>query len=100
MDLRKERPTESVSRVERALGVRLDLSSEVVKRRSIGAATGRGTWVRLEVRRVEKIGGQGFNGTEAAATLTGIAKPEWFQSVAWSDPDAGVMWRADETELV
>jgi hypothetical protein len=56
--------------------------------------------VRLEVRRVEKIGGQGFNGTEAAATLTGIAKPEWFQSVAWSDPDAGVMWRADETELV
>lgn len=99
-DLRKERPAESVSRVERALGVRLDPSREVVKRRSLGAATDRGTWVRLEVRQVAKVGGQGFAGNEAAATLAGIAKPAWFQSVAWSDPDAGVMWRADETELV
>jgi hypothetical protein len=56
--------------------------------------------VRVEVRRLDKFGGQGFNGTEAAATLAGVAKPAWLASVAWHDRDSGVMWRADETELV
>ncbi len=99
-DLRKNRPAEAMARAERALGVQFDSAGEVAKRRTIGAATDRGTWVRVEVRRLEKLGGQGFNGAEAAATLTGVAKPAWFASVAWHDRDCGVMWRADETELI
>jgi hypothetical protein len=99
-DLRKHRPAEAVARAERALGVQLDSAGEVVKRRTIGAATDRGTWVRVEVRRLEKLGGQGFNGAEAAATVTGVAKPAWLASVAWHDRERGVMWRADETELI
>ena len=87
-------------RVEKALDVRLDRAGEVRKRRSVGAATDRGTWVRIEMRRVEKMTGQGFNGSEAAALLTGIAKPAWHASVAWSELEIGLMWRADETELV
>jgi hypothetical protein len=30
---------------------------------------------------VSKLFGQGFNGAEAAATLTGVAKPGWLASV-------------------
>jgi hypothetical protein len=32
--------------------------------------------------------------------LTGIAKPAWHASVAWAEPETGMMWRADETDLV
>jgi hypothetical protein len=100
LDLRKNRPAEAVARAERALGVQLNSAAEVVKRRTIGAATDRGTWVRIEVRGLEKLGGQGFNGAETAATVTGVAKPAWLASVAWHDRERGVMWRADETELI
>ena len=62
-------------RVERALGTRLDRDAAVRKRRSVGARTDRGTWVRIEARRPEKIGGQGWNGTECAAALAGVSRP-------------------------
>ncbi|MEO6083525.1 MAG: hypothetical protein ABIQ18_10520 [Umezawaea sp.] len=100
LDLRA-RPRDDVLRhVEQALHVRLDPATEVRKRRSIGAATDRGTWVRIEMRRVEKMAGQGFNGPETAGWLTGIAKPAWHTSLAWAEPETGLMWRADETDLV
>ncbi|MBN9748634.1 hypothetical protein DMP23_47495 [Amycolatopsis sp. A1MSW2902] len=99
-DLRAHPREDVLLRIEQALGVRLDREGEVRKRRSVGAATDRGTWVRIETRRPEKMAGQGFNGPEAAGLLTGIAKPAWHASVAWAEPEAGLMWRADETELV
>jgi hypothetical protein len=39
-------------------------------------------------------------GLEAAATIRGVKKPKWFQSATWTDEDRGVVWRADEVELI
>ncbi|MGH3565276.1 MAG: hypothetical protein ACRDRH_04445 [Pseudonocardia sp.] len=100
LDLRAHPREDVLHRVEKALDVRLDRAGEVRKRRSVGAATDRGTWVRIEMRRLEKMAGQGFNGPEAAGLLPDIAKPAWYASVAWAEPETGLMWRADETELV
>ncbi|MFF8787055.1 hypothetical protein [Streptomyces sp. NPDC015125] len=100
VDLRREPVEEVLDRVERSLGVHLDRETLVRKRRSVGAQTDSGTWVRLERRPLERIDGQGWNGTEAAAALVGIAKPEWFAGTAWRDTAARAMWRADETSLL
>ncbi|MFH8991346.1 hypothetical protein [Streptomyces sp. NPDC017940] len=100
VDLRKE-PVEAVlDRVERSLGVRLDHELVVRKRRSVGARTDRGTWVRIERRGLDRIGVQGGDGTASAEALLGIAKPAWLAGVAWRDETEPVMWRADETELL
>ena len=99
-DLRIEPVDEVLHRVEDALRFRFDTETVVRKRRSVGGRTERGTWVRIERRRLEKIDGQGWNGTECAATLEGVAKPAWLASVAWRDEADAVMWRADETSLL
>lgn len=70
------------------------------KRRSVGARTDRDTWVRVERRLLDKISDQGWNGTETAARLEGVAQPVWRGCVVWRDQDESVMWRADETELL
>ncbi|WP_019629343.1 hypothetical protein [Actinomadura atramentaria] len=44
--------------------------------------------------------GQGWNGVECAALLRGVAKPDWWGGVAWTDPAGRAMWRADETSLL
>ncbi|MFD6227089.1 hypothetical protein ACN6AT_17210 [Streptomyces sp. JL4002] len=99
-DLRVE-PTDIVlDEVERMLGTQLDPATLVRKRRSLGARTDRDTWVRVERRRFEKIGNQGWNGTECAALLDGVAMPQWRRGAAWRQRDEPVMWRADETELL
>lgn len=72
----------------------------VRKRRSVGARTGRGTWVRVERRPIDKINEQGWNGTESAARLEGVVQPEWHGCVVWRDLAGSVMWRADETDLL
>ncbi|MFI5761271.1 hypothetical protein ACIA8F_10015 [Streptomyces sp. NPDC051563] len=100
VDLRREPVDDVVARVEKALHVRLDRQELVRKRRSLGGRTDRGTWVRIERRGFERIGPQGWNGTEAAAVLQGVAMPEWYQGVAWREPGEPVMWRADELELI
>ncbi|AXG78780.1 phosphotransferase [Streptomyces paludis] len=100
VDLRRQPVEDVLKRVEEALHVRLDRQALVRKRRSLGGRTERGTWVRVERRGFERIGSQGWNGTEAAAVLHGIAMPEWYQGVAWREPGAPVMWRADELELM
>ncbi|WP_435608628.1 hypothetical protein [Streptomyces sp. C10-9-1] len=100
VDLRKE-PVEAVlDRVERSLGTSLDRESVVRKRRSVGAGTDRGTWVRIERRGLDRIGVQGWDGTASAEALSDVAKPAWFAGVAWRDETDPVMWRADETELL
>ncbi|WP_327303564.1 hypothetical protein OG730_08065 [Streptomyces sp. NBC_01298] len=100
VDLRRQSVDDVVGRVEEALHVRLDRQELVRKRRSLGGRTDRGTWVRIERRGFERIGPQGWNGTEAAAVLQGVAMPEWYQGVAWREPGEPVMWRADELELI
>ncbi|WP_435599781.1 hypothetical protein [Streptomyces sp. C10-9-1] len=100
VDLRRE-PVEAVlDRVERSLGTRLERESVVRKRRSVGARTDRGTWVRIERRGLDRIGVQGGDGTGSAEALSDVAKPAWFAAVAWRDETDPVMWRADETELL
>ncbi|MFJ2774679.1 hypothetical protein [Streptomyces sp. NPDC087300] len=100
VDLRVE-PVDSVlDHVERSLQVELDRDTVVRKRRSVGARTDRRTWIRIERRGLDKIGVQGWNGTECAARLEGIAQPLWRGCVVWPDADEPVMWRADETELL
>jgi hypothetical protein len=80
--------------------VRFRPETVVRKRRSVGARTDRGTWVRVERRPLGKITDQGWNGTECAARLEGVAQPAWHGCVVWRDADEPVMWRADETDLL
>ncbi|MFJ4646816.1 hypothetical protein ACIP6Q_25175 [Streptomyces bobili] len=100
VDLRVRPVDEVLDRVERAFQVRLDADTVVRKRRSVGARTDRHTWVRVERRSLDRIGDQGWNGTECAARLENIAQPAWQACVVWRDPDEPAMWRADETDLL
>ncbi|MFE5858553.1 hypothetical protein ACFQ61_35715 [Streptomyces sp. NPDC056500] len=100
VDLRVEPVDKVLDRVERALQTRLDPGIVVRKRRSVGARTDRGTWVRVERRSLDKITDQGWNGTESAARLEGVTQPAWRGCVVWRDADEPVMWRADETDLL
>jgi hypothetical protein len=100
VDLRVESVDKVLACVERSLQTGLVPDTVVRKRRSVGARTERDTWVRIERRRLDKIGDQGWNGTECAARLQGIAQPEWRRCVVWRDLDDSVMWRADETSLL
>lgn len=87
-----------VVHVERDLDALFDRGSVVSKRRSVGFATVRGTWVRLEVR--NKFRDDGWYGVEESGALVGVARPAWFQGWAWEDDELGVVWRVDETEYV
>ncbi|WP_460066154.1 hypothetical protein [Streptomyces sp. YKOK-I1] len=100
VDLRVQPVDETLDRVGRSFQTRLDLNTVVRKRRSVGARTDRDTWIRVERRVIDKIGDQGWNGTECAARLEGVAQPEWRGCVVWQDPDEPVMWRADETGIL
>ncbi|MYY86645.1 MULTISPECIES: hypothetical protein [unclassified Streptomyces] len=100
VDLRVEPVDNVLDHVERSLQVELDRDTVVRKRRSVGARTDRRTWIRIERRGLDKIGVQGWNGTECAARLEGIAQPTWRGCVVWRGADEPVMWRADETELL
>ncbi|KFF96358.1 hypothetical protein IQ62_36825 [Streptomyces scabiei] len=100
VDLRVQPVDEVLENVERSLQVRLLPKTVVRKRRSVGARTERDTWVRIERRLLDKIPAQGWNGTECAARLDGIAQPEWHGCVVWRDGNGPVMWRADETALL
>lgn len=100
VDLRVGQVDDVLNQVEGSFQTLLDPGTLVRKRRSLGARTARGTWVRIERRRFEKIGSQGWNGTECAALLNGVARPQWHRGTAWREADDAVMWRADETDLL
>ncbi|MDW8808423.1 hypothetical protein P1P68_27445 [Streptomyces scabiei] len=100
VDLRVQPVDDVLERVERSLQVHLLPETLVRKRRSVGARTDRDTWVRIERRLLDKIPDQGWNGTECAARLEGIAQPEWRGCVVWRDVNGPMMWRADETALL
>ncbi|MEU1020311.1 hypothetical protein ABZ383_26885 [Streptomyces sp. NPDC005900] len=101
VDLRVEPVDAVLAHVERSLHVVLDRRTVVRKRRTVGARTDRRTWVRIERRGLDRIGVQGWNGTECAARLEGVAQPAWHGCVVWRDAaEERVMWRADETGLL
>ncbi|MFJ8151198.1 hypothetical protein [Streptomyces sp. NPDC094468] len=100
VDLRVEAVDDVLEHVERSLQMQLVRDTVVCKRRSVGARTDRGTWVRVERRSFDRIGAQGWNGTEAAAVLHGVSMPKWYAGLAWRERDEPVMWRADEMALV
>lgn len=98
-DLRRVEVKDVLDRVQHSLQLRFDSDNAVRKRRSIGARTDRGTWVRIECRGLERLDGQGW-GIEAAEILQGVPKPKWYAGVSWFDPARQVVWRADETSYV
>lgn len=98
-DLRRVVVGDVVDTVERALHTRLRTAGRVIKRRSMGFASDRGTWVRIECRGPERLDGQGW-GLEAAAVLSGVPIPRWYAGFSWRDPERQVMWRADEIQLI
>jgi hypothetical protein len=98
-DLRRTDIDDVLARVQQALDTRLDLERAVRKRRSVGAPTSRGTWVRIELRGVERLDGQGW-GTEATAVFTNVAAPTWLAGLSWTDHQRAAVWRADETTLI
>ncbi len=98
-DLRKHHCDPIITRVQRQLETRFDLAAEVRKRRSLGYRTDRNTWVRIELRGLDRMRGQGW-GSEDAAVLEGVALPTWHQGLSWFDHDLRAIWRVDETELV
>lgn len=99
-DLRLVDCTRVLDYVTAGLGTELEPGTLRRKRRTVSGATTRGTWLRVEARTEQRVAVQGLGGVEAAATLAGIAKPEWYRSISWHDPGHGVWWRVDETELV
>ncbi|MCC9309420.1 hypothetical protein LN042_20440 [Kitasatospora sp. RB6PN24] len=92
-DLRRVPLDEVLERVEVALGTPLDRATVIRKRRSVGARSERGTWVRIERRGLDRIGVQGGDGTPSAEALSGIAKPAWLAGIAWRDEAEPVMCR-------
>lgn len=98
-DLRRTDIDDALTRVQQSLDTRLNLERAVRKRRSVGAPTSRGTWVRIELRGIERLDGQGW-GTETTAVFNGIAAPAWLAGISWTDPERAAVWRADETALI
>lgn len=90
----------AIEHVERSWLVRLDRASTTCGDASIGAATDRGTWIRLEHGQLDEIARSGWGGVEASAALRGVGAPRWINSLTWQAEEPGVVWRADEVELV
>lgn len=99
LDLRAVCVEDVLDRVERVLGLRLERAAAVRKRRTIGAPSNQGTWVRVECRGDDRDTGQGW-GLEAARVARGVPAPRWFAGASWFDKRRRVLWRADEIEHV
>ncbi|MGH3757231.1 hypothetical protein [Actinophytocola sp.] len=101
INVREEAHPDVLERVETALAVRLDRASVVYGESGAteGFRTNAGTWVRIERRGATRFAAA-WVGLEAASVIEGVTKPRWFQSVTWADPGRGVVWRADELELI
>ncbi|MGI8312875.1 hypothetical protein [Saccharopolyspora hattusasensis] len=97
-DLRRTECANAIARAERELGVRLDASRAVAKRRTWGAPSERGTWVRLQVWPADHPAVERVPGVVAASALVRVPRPAWHRGVRW-DAD-GLVWRADELEFV
>ena len=96
-DVRRQDQQVLCRMAEQALETALDRDRVVVKRRSLGAPSERGTWVRLSVCTAASAARRG--GLEATAALPeAVAAPRWLQSRAWREGE--LLWRVEETEQV
>ncbi|CAM4197089.1 aminoglycoside phosphotransferase [Nocardiopsis rhodophaea] len=64
-----------------------------------GFPTDAGTWVRLSWRRSSRLDMRSWTGTEAAAAIRGVPRPQWLAAATWDDADRAVVWKAEETTL-
>lgn len=90
----------AIGHVESSWLVRLNRATIRRGRASIGAATDRGTWIRLEHGQLDEIAFHGWGGIEASVALNGVGAPRWINSLTWRAEVPGQAWRADEIELV
>jgi transcriptional regulator with XRE-family HTH domain len=90
----------ALEHVERVWNVRIDRARAVRGAASIGAATDRGTWIRLECARAEQIIERSWGGAEDSVAVRGVAAPVWINTLTWRGEGPGVVWRADEIEFV
>lgn len=98
LDLRRSSCAGVVRRAEVELGVQLDTSRAVVKRRTWGAPSDAGTWVRLQVWPADHPSVDQVPGVVAASALVGVPLPGWYRGVRWEAD--GLVWRADELDLI
>jgi hypothetical protein len=104
-DLRHADVRDVLDHVERVLDVRLDPDTMVRKRRTIGAASDRRTWIRIELRGTERmtgpVAGQGW-GFEATRAIAGVPLPQWFRGASWRGEPLRphTVWRVDEIERI
>ena len=96
-DVRRQDQQVLCGMAEQALNVALDRGRVVVKRRSLGAPSQRGTWVRLSVCTAASAARRG--GLEATVAFPEVvAAPRWLQGRAWREGE--LLWRVEETEQV
>ncbi|QYN41188.1 hypothetical protein K1T35_48495 (plasmid) [Pseudonocardia sp. DSM 110487] len=85
----------------RALETTVDPSTAVAKRRSLGALSARGTWVRVEARPLSRVrAGHHGDRVETSRALDGVARPRWRRGASWRDAEVAMLWRVDETDAV
>ena len=97
VDVRRQDQERLRARAEQALDVALRGDQAVCKRRSYGAPTERGTWVRLSVCPAGSAAERG--GLEATASLPdAVACPRWLRSHSWREGE--LLWRVEETVQV
>lgn len=96
-DVRRQDQQVLCGMAERVLDVALDRDQVVVKRRSLGAPSQRGTWVRLSVCTAAAAARRG--GLEVTTALPkAVACPRWLQGWAWREGE--LLWRVEETEQI
>src|SRR5438445_10923256 len=102
LDVREQEHDDVLDRVERVLDLKLDRSTVVygVSGATESFRSDRGTWLRIERRGRWRIHSASWVGLEAASTIRGVKKPEWFQGATWTDDSRGVVWRTDEVEMI
>lgn len=91
-----------LTRIEQAFALQLDRPSVVhgIYGTTEGFRSSQSTWVRVERRQQWRIKSAAWIGLEAAATIQGVPKPDWYQSTTWVDAERGQVWRADELEFI
>ncbi|RJQ76728.1 hypothetical protein D5S19_30195 [Amycolatopsis panacis] len=100
--MREHEHEDVLRRVEHVFGVDLERASVVYGESGAteGFRTSSGTWMRIERRHRWRINSAIWVGLEAASTVQGVRKPEWFQGATWVDHARGLAWRADEVEFI
>lgn len=101
-DLSSQKCDDVLDVAEQALGVRLQRPSRTygTSGATVGLRTNADTWVRIAWRPREQLHEQSWVGAEHASVINDVRKPALYRSHRWVDDQRGVVWRADEMELV